>query len=526
MWLLWLGGFFMAVIALCVVFLLAMSTYQVLLMVQYRRLRGPDPEPTDRFAEADLPRVTVQLPVYNEGQLAERILRHAAALDYPRDRLQVQFLNDSTEPETTRIALETIATLRQEQPDLEITYHHRDSREGFKAGALLNGAADARGEFHAIFDADFLIPPDYLRRTVHYFKDPHVALVQARWDYTNRNATLLTRLQAVKLDSHQMFEQTARARSSLPVIFHGTAGVWRAAAIEQVGGWDCFSEVEDVEVSVRSLTRGWRFIYLDHLRIASELPVTLQGYLRQQMRWKRGWTRLALNYTGMIFQGRMPVASRLDLLQRIHMTWGPAGALIMTLGALPFFIVAARFGLILPAVLLYMSGLVLSLVGRMLEERTLREDPMFSKTEPLPPWLRFLPLGYLMGLGTGWALTQATFEGLMPGRVWEVTPKSGASRAGANPSKKAGLPPLYTLGTLGIGLAAIILAALSIVFDHPLAMIFYGMLIMGSGWIGLGLLREHRPSWFAWLPAFTTDDHKGDTAVETEAASLPAQPPN
>tara|TARA_Y100000815_G_scaffold213006_1_gene197831 strand:- start:254 stop:1813 length:1560 start_codon:yes stop_codon:yes gene_type:complete len=484
--------FFMIVVTVAIVFLLTMALYNIALVLTYRAKRGPDPEPTALFSDADLPRVTVQLPVYNEGTLAEQCLRLAAALDYPGDKLEIQYLDDSDDETTSEIGKATVEKLREEYPDITFQYLRRGNRHGFKAGALLYGTERATGEYMAIFDADFIIPPDFLRKTIHFFTDPGVGAVQARWDYVNEGKSLFTRLQANKLDAHQMFEQTARARSGRPVIFHGTAGVWRASALAEAGGWDCMSEVEDVEITVRATLAGWRVVYLDNFRLLSELPETINGFLRQQMRWRRGWSRVTAHYSGLILRGDIPWRNKLDLLLRIHLTWGPIGALIMILSVLPYFSIAAKYGLSLPATLLYTSGLVISLVTRHFEQKTLIEDPNARAPIALHPLLKFLPLNYLLfSMGTLWPLTQATFEGFWQKPVWEVTPKSGttANSPGHHALIKSRRLPGYVIGTLALGALGAGLALYSAWSGFFLAGIFYVMLAIGCGYIGIMLLR-------------------------------------
>lgn len=492
-----LAAAFLVLEGACVLFLLAMALYQLELILRYRRARGPDPEPSGRFDQDALPHVTVQLPVYNEGLLAERCLHAAAELDHPTDRLEIQLLDDSDDGRTSEIARRAIEAIRRRRPGLAVDYVPRRDRTGFKAGALALGTARARGELLAIFDADFVVPKDFLARTVHYFTDPSIGAVQARWGYLNRNESFFTRLQATKLDAHQMFEQTARARSDRPPIFHGTAGIWRAKALEDAGGWHCLTEVEDVEISIRSALAGWRMAYLDHLRVPSELPGTVNAFLRQQMRWKRGWTRVVRHYTGRILRSRAPLRLRLDLLQRVHLTWGPAGAFFMTVGALPFFLAAERLGLMLPALALYAATLVVSLVTRHLEEKTLREDPQVAPQPSTPLLMRWVPWGYLLNLGTCWALTQATFEGFGRTQIWEVTPKSAttADSAGHQVGVRPGRLPGYVLGTLATGLAGVVLMGLSLATGHHLAVVFYALLVAGCGWIGLSLVGDLRAAW-------------------------------
>ncbi len=488
----WAGVAGFAAVTFCVVFLLGMALYNLSLVLIYRKSRGPDPIPQETYSDADLPTVTVQLPTYNEGQLAAQSLQLAADLDYPHDKLEIQLLDDSDDGVTSGIAKEAIETLRISHPKIDFTYMHREDRSGFKAGALLKGTEAAKGEFFAIFDADFVIPKDFLRRTIHFFKDEKIGAVQARWDYLNHDSWLFTRLQANKLDTHQMFEQTARARSGLAVIFHGTAGIWRAKALRDADSWNCMSEVEDVELTIRAVNKGWRLVYLDHFRLKSELPETVLGFVRQQMRWKRGWTRIVLHYTGTILKADLSWRERLDMLQRIHLSWGPVFALAMTIGVLPYFIVADRLGLSLPAALLYIFSLFVSLLARHFETKTLVEDPAPRPPLDLHPLLRFVPLSYLiLSLGMLWPLTQATLEGFRKGQVWEVTPKTTTTpgSTGHFTSKRL---PFYVVGALALSVIGAVMAILSLILFYPLATLFYGMLTLGSGWVGLQLMADLR----------------------------------
>ena len=489
-----MAGFF-ALQTLCLFYLLGMSIYYVTLILKYRSTRGPDPEPGRRFNHHELPAITVQLPVYNEGVLAERCLRGACELDYPDDRLQVQLIDDSDDITSTKIAQKAIEKLRLERPGLDIQYLSRENRSDFKAGALKLGTAHASGEFLAIFDADFRIPRDFLMRTVHFFTDEKIGVVQARWDYYNRNASTLTKLQADRLDTHQMFEQTARSKSGRIAIFHGTAGIWRAKALEEAGGWNCISEVEDAELTIRSAMAGWKTIYLDHLRVPSELPESMEGYLRQQMRWKRGWTRLTWHYTRSILNdANTPLLVRFDLLQRIHTCWGPTCALLMTLGALPYFLVSAHFNVSFFAIAIYLTSLLISLVTRHLEQKTLQEDPMYRPGEQRNFLLSWVPLGYMMALGTGWAMTQATMEGLRKERVWEVTPKQTGS--GDSPSRVPAGPrwklPSFALGVVVVGVLSLVLIWASVATHHPIAAMFYVMLTFGCVWVSWLMVSENR----------------------------------
>lgn len=479
------------VIFLSMTTLLLLSLYQFYLVLCYRRIRGDDPVPETLFTEDELPKVTIQLPVYNEGVMAEQILRYAAAVDYPADRLQIQYLDDSDDGVTTELALDVLEELRAANPGIDFQYIRRESRAGFKAGALKLGTESASGDFLAIFDADFEIPTDYLRHTIHFFKDRSVGAVQARWAYNNDSQSLFTRLQANKLDAHQMFEQTARERMGLVAIFHGTAGIWRRETLEAADGWNCISEVEDVEVSIRAAIKDWRMVYLDHYRIVSELPGNVNAFLRQQMRWRRGWMRIVRHYSSTILRSDLPWLQRLDLLLRIQLTWGPVLGMIATLGVLPCFMLAKYFGVLAPTVAVYSLSLVVGLLMRHFETRTLDEDQQSRAPLDVHPLLKIMPLSYMLfSLGMLWPLCQATLEGFGKGQVWEVTPKTGTTPGSqghvATDRKKL---PLYVYGTLGLGLVSGFLAIYSLFFFNILPAIFYALLSVGCVLIGVMLLQ-------------------------------------
>ncbi len=263
-----------------------LSTYcfhRLFILFLYFRHKGDRPEPGSRF-ECQ-PQITVQLPVYNELYVAERLIDAVAAIDYPRDRLEIQVLDDSTD-ETTDLIAAKVANLKAHGFSAE--HVRRGSREGFKAGALAHGLATARGEFLAIFDADFVPTPDIFRRCIDYFTDPRIGMIQTRWDHLNREYSLLTRLQAVFLDGHLLLEQTARAKSGRFFNFNGTAGIWRRACIEAAGGWQADTLTEDLDLSYRAQLGGSRFLFLPDLVTPAELPVEMNAFKTQQRRWAKG----------------------------------------------------------------------------------------------------------------------------------------------------------------------------------------------------------------------------------------------
>ncbi len=233
----------------------------------------------------DWPPVTVQLPIFNERFVVRRLIDAVAELDYPRDRLSIQVLDDSTD-DTVRLARARAEYHRTQGVD--IRHIHREDRKGAKAGAMAAALPSAAGEFVAVFDADFMPPPDYLRRVIPAFSNPRIGMVQARWGHINAPATALTRVQAMALDGHFVVEQTARSRAGLFFTFNGSAGVWRKACIEDAGGWQADTLAEDLDLSYRAQLRGWQFRYLSEVVAPAEVPLQILAFKRQQFRWVKG----------------------------------------------------------------------------------------------------------------------------------------------------------------------------------------------------------------------------------------------
>lgn len=274
-------------------------------------------EPKSHFEE--LPTVTVQLPLYNEYYVIRRLLNAVAQLDYPRERLQVQVLDDSTD-ETRAIAAAECERLRA--TGLDIVHIHRTDRTGFKAGALENGLRTATGEFIFILDADFVPQPDVLKRSIDYFTDPAIGMVQMRWGHLNRNDSLLTRIQAMFLDGHLLLEQTARCRSGRFFNFNGTAGIWRRQAIEDAGGWEHDTLTEDLDLSYRSQLAGWKFEFLPDIVIPAELPPDMNGFKSQQHRWTKGSIQTCKKMLGTIWRAKIPFLLKVEATMHLTSNFG------------------------------------------------------------------------------------------------------------------------------------------------------------------------------------------------------------
>ncbi len=288
-----------------------------------------------------LPRVTIQLPLYNERFVVDRLLEQISKIEYPRELLQIQVLDDSTDethPYTERLCYEYRAA------GFPIEYHHRENRHGYKAGALQEGLETATGELIAIFDADFVPAADFLHRTVHYFVDPGVGVVQTRWSYLNKNFNLLTQVEAMLLDGHFVLEHGARCGSGLFFNFNGTAGVLRRKMIDDAGGWQHETLTEDSDLSYRAQLKGWRFVYVPALDCPSELPVDTYGFQVQQARWAKGLTQVAKKLLPRVFRADLPLRIKIEAFMHLTPNISYPLMLIVSMLMLPVMIVRFYMG--------------------------------------------------------------------------------------------------------------------------------------------------------------------------------------
>jgi cellulose synthase/poly-beta-1,6-N-acetylglucosamine synthase-like glycosyltransferase len=293
----------------------------------YLRHRKRAVLPSGRYVR--LPRLTVQLPLYNEVYVAERLIDAVCALDYPRDRLEIQVLDDSTD-ETTGVVESVVERRRAE--GFDIVHLHRSDRTGFKAGALAAGQRAAKGELIAVFDADFVPRPDFAQRLVHYFVDPAVGMVQARWGHLNPYHSALTRVQSMLLDGHFVIEHTARNRSGRFFNFNGTAGIWRKRCIDKAGGWQHDTLTEDLDLSYRAQLAGWQFVFDNEHVAPAELPVEMGAFKAQQHRWAKGSIQTARKLLPRILRSRLPLAVKLE--SAVHLTANVGYVLMIVLAML------------------------------------------------------------------------------------------------------------------------------------------------------------------------------------------------
>ncbi len=282
-----------------------------LVWLYYRHKKNATHEAPQQFSE--LPFITIQLPIYNEQFVIDRLIDACCRLDDPRDRLEIQVLDDSTD-ETQQVAESIVERYRSglngaPQP---IRYIHRTDRHGFKAGALDHGLKTAKGELVAIFDADFVPPSNWLMRVVHHFSDPKIGMVQTRWTHLNRDYSFLTQVEAILLDGHFVLEHGGRSRSGVFFNFNGTAGMWRRVAIEEAGGWQHDTLTEDTDLSYRAQLKGWRFQYLQDVECPAELPIEMTAFKTQQARWAKGLIQTSKKILPQVFRANVSFHVKLE----------------------------------------------------------------------------------------------------------------------------------------------------------------------------------------------------------------------
>jgi cellulose synthase/poly-beta-1,6-N-acetylglucosamine synthase-like glycosyltransferase len=458
------------------------------LVWMYYRNRDRRPRPAGRFAE--LPAVTVQLPLFNEMYVVERLLDSVAAIRYPRDRFQIQVLDDSTD-ETQEICKRKIAELARRFPELDVEYVHRVDRSGFKAGALENGLRTAKGEFILIFDADFLPKADILERAIHHFSDPKVAVVQCRWEHVNRDFSPLTEVEALMLDGHFIMEHAGRNWSGRFFNFNGTAGIWRRSAISDAGGWQHDTLTEDMDLSYRAQIRGWRFVYLPEIAAPAELPVEMSAFKSQQFRWAKGSVQVAKKLLPTILRANITFAQKSEAF--LHLTNNLAYPLLLVLSILLLPNLAFRthhgWREVLMIDLPLFFGTTLSIASFYLASQ--REIALLERPGEKPrfQWwaLRRLPLVMSMGIGLCVSQTRAVLEAL-GGRETEFvrTPKHGIRGKLESWSSKKYRSAKSVTPFIELGMAAYFVIAIGVALEHHhyLSLPFLGLFLYGFGYVG------------------------------------------
>jgi len=424
-----------------------------------------------------LPRVTIQLPLYNEATVVSRLLKGVNSIDYPRDRLEGQVLDDSTD-ETRHIARRQVEELREK--GLDIKYLRRSDRLGYKAGALDFGLKVAQGELVAIFDADFIPQPDFLRSVVGHFEDPRVGMVQTRWGHVNRDVGVLTRVQALMLDGHHLVENQARFGSGCFFNFSGTAGLWRRQAIDEAGGWQHDTLTEDLDLSYRAQLKGWKFVYRPDVVTPSELPEDMSALRAQQFRWAKGTVQTARKLLPHILASRLSLRLRVEAAFHMLPHFAYPLMLLLSILLLPAL-------LLMPAtdvstMLLIDLPLCLGATGSLVTFYATAE-----RQQGRSAWhaLRAMPSLIALGAGLSPFLTRAVLEGLrtMAGEFVR-TPKRGRDASRYRQAAKWPLAELFLGGLSGTSVFV------AIETNHWFALPFAALFMAGYLYVAGRLIGE------------------------------------
>jgi cellulose synthase/poly-beta-1,6-N-acetylglucosamine synthase-like glycosyltransferase len=457
------------------------GAYRIKQVIDFWRYRNFVPEPGGRYDEADLPVITVQLPLFNELYVVDRLLKAVTAFDYPHEKLEIQVLDDSTD-ETVRVAEAVVAKYAAQ--GFDIHYIHRADRTGFKAGALENGNKSAKGELLAIFDADFVPKPDCLRKLVDYFTDPMVGCAQMRWSHINGKYNLLTRLQTIMLDGHFVVEQTTRNRTGGFFNFNGTAGIWRRQAIEMSGGWQHDTLTEDTDLSFRAQLMGWKFVYLLDEEAPAEIPVEINAFKAQQRRWAKGVMQVGLKLYPRIWLAPLPLRVKLEMFFRL--TGNISYPLMIVASFLQFPLLLVRYNqpfyhlMVLDLPLLFFSSISVVLFYG---------SAVWYLDEKRAPRLLHLPLVMGLGIGLAFSNARAVLEALLGVKSEFVrTPKyrvedaADATWKRKKYKRKRGLLPLLELSFAIYFLLAIAYSArLHMWGTIPFLLLFF----FGFGYMGV-----------------------------------------
>jgi cellulose synthase/poly-beta-1,6-N-acetylglucosamine synthase-like glycosyltransferase len=458
------------------------------------------------------PAVTVQLPIYNELYVVNRLIDAVVRLDYPHQKLQIQVLDDSTD-ETTRLARARVAHHLARGIDIEVV--HRQDRTGFKAGALAHGLASAHGELIAIFDADFVPGPGFLKQTVPYLvADPHLGFVQARWGYINADYSALAHAQTIALDGHFVVEHLGRNRSGLMMNFNGTAGVWRRETIEAAGGWQSDTLTEDVDLSFRAQLAGWQALYLPEVEAPAELPPQMAAFKRQQARWATGAAQCLVKLARALLQGKPhPTSSPLPARPEPQLSWAARLEGLLHLSVWAAHPMSLVFLFLTLPMLLGQLPLTFNLTIFWLVALGPIVAYALSQRHLYPDWkkrMAYMPVLALLGTGLALSNTLAITRGLLRQSLpFRRTPKFHVEHRGDRwVGNRYALPFQWvTLGELALAGYALATIGVALASGNYLAVPFLLLYVGGYGYIGLHGLRD------AWASRFLRPRRRPTPAV-------------
>jgi cellulose synthase/poly-beta-1,6-N-acetylglucosamine synthase-like glycosyltransferase len=427
--------------------------HNLITTILYLRMKTPTKRKEETHPPKEWPRVTVQLPVFNEKYTVERLLHAVTQLDYPADRLQIQVLDDSTD-DTFNLLEELVSQYQNRGVDIQVI--HRVDRKGYKAGALDNGLRTATGDLIGIFDADFVPKRDWLKRTVPFFQNQELGCLQTRWGHTNQQYNSLTAAEAMGIDGHFIIEQTVRSKNGFFLNFNGTAGLWRLACIQDAGGWQWDTLTEDLDLSYRAQMRGWKFDYLPDVVVPAELPPQVEAYKKQQFRWAKGSFQVVRKILPSVLRAKLPLKVRFMAL--LHLTGYFVHPLMLSL-----LLLTLPVGLLVPGAFKVFPISVVAGLGPPLLYLTA------TATQHRSIWkrLRSFPVLVIVGFGLSLSTTIAVLEGLFSkGGAFIRTPKLNV---GNRPQRKQKVDRAYVAPLSALVWIEIILGIYALVTGIVLA---------------------------------------------------------
>jgi cellulose synthase/poly-beta-1,6-N-acetylglucosamine synthase-like glycosyltransferase len=486
--------FVVGIYILALTYITVFALFQFRLLHFYRKFwKKGGMAPPRPVEEADLPFVTVQVPIYNEMYVIERLIDRVAEFDYPKDKFEIHILDDSTD-ETVEIVAKKVEEYREK--GFGIRQIRREKRQGYKAGALKDGTPLTRGEYIAIFDADFLPRRDFLRATIPYFlSNPKVGVVQTRWEHLNRDYSIITKLQALQLNVHFTIEQQGRQGGDLFLQFNGTGGVWRKQAINEAGGWEADTLTEDLDLSIRAQLKGWEIVYLEKFESPAELPAEMNGLKSQQFRWMKGGAETARKMLPTIWRAEMPLQKK--LFGSMHLLGSAVFIFVLAAGvfSVPLLIAMPRLGISQGWMTVFLAALLsISAIYYVANvEAVLEKESYFRR---IGKFALLFPFFLALSMGLSLHNTIAVVQGFMGRKSPFVrTPKFNIQGLRDSLKQKNYLPGKLPFSTLLEGLLALYFLGaiwLGIELGNNTFLIYHFLLMTGFGAICYYSIRHWR----------------------------------
>lgn len=464
------------------------GAHRLWMLLLYFRHKNNCPQPMGD--STFLPVVTVQLAIFNEVNVVERLIDHVVMMDWPKEKLEIQVLDDSTDG-TIKVA--KVVCDKYRNLGYDISYLHRTDRTGYKAGALHNGLKTAKGDFVAMFDADFVPTVDFLRKGVPYFADKEIAFVQGCWDHLNRDFSLLTQVQAILLDGHFVFEHTARHRSNAFFNFSGTAGMWRVSAIVDAGGWQHDTITEDADLSYRAQLKGWRGVYLKDMVVPAELPVEVNAFKSQQHRWAKGNAQVIRKLMKTILFSKESLHTKAECWFHLTANCNYMLMVILAIIMVPCMIIRAgtapKMLLLTDGPFFLLNAVSVGLYFGLSQREVYNNKNWFSRMKYVPG---------LMSLGIGLCLnqTKAVMEGFFTNNIeFKRTPKFGVEELSSNSKTRCAYKApksLITFLELGFALYYLIAMIVSVYMRRWASLPFIWLFFSGFAYISFMSLADFK----------------------------------